>query len=643
MHNKLNIFRSFSTKLSIYLILATAVIFITAFYFLFSFSTKIVKEEATQKAEQMLNNTILKIENLLNIVEQTINSSTLRIYDNIDNPQQMYIITKDIVKNSTFISGSAIAFEPNFFKSKGCFFSPFSYREKDEINSIQLGSPDYEYHYMEWYQIPKLLNKSYWSEPYIDTGGGKIMMTTYSKPLYNKEGKFVGVLTADISLESLKDMISKIRPYKNSYNIMIGRGGTYLVSPDKNKILNETIFTTSLDSHMGNSESEQIYDLGQLMINGKIGSLTLYSGNNHSIAFYAPIRNNQWSIVTVCPYSEVLAGLATIKEYIIMVVGIGLILLLFFSIFIIKRITKPLTLFSGAAYNVANGKFDTELPIIKSKDEMLTLYNAFKFMQQSLTKYIEELKVTTCERERIESKLRIASEIQMGMIPKILPPFPETDRIDMYASLIPAREVGGDLYDFFIRDNKLYFAIGDVSGKGIPASIGMAVCCHLFRSVSEYQRKPEDILDSMNLSLAKNNDTNMFITMFIGVLNLESGQLLFGNAGHNPPIIINADKSIAYMNIKPNVPLGWFEGIKYVGEEIYIQSGAQIIGYTDGVTEAENNKNKLLGTNNLLKIVEENKNCEPKELISVIINEITKHVAGAEQSDDLTILAIKYK
>ena len=263
-------------------------------------------------------------------------------------------------------------------------------------------------------------------------------------------------------------------------------------------------------------------------------------------------------------------------------------------------------------------------------------------MQQQLTNYIEQLKETTSAKERIESELRIAHDIQMGMIPKIFPPFPERDDVDLYAILYPAKEVGGDLYDFFIDSGKLYFAIGYVSGKGVPASLFMATTLSLFRSVAAFYHDPAKILISLNNSIAENNESNMFVTLFIGILDLTSGELVYCNAGHNPPIIIKPDGKPSYMETTPNVPAGLFMGFNYVSQELQVEKGTTIFIYTDGLTEAENIEKKLYGKEALLNVLERIDIFEPKYVIETVIAAVGVHVGEAEQSDDLTILTIKY-
>jgi sigma-B regulation protein RsbU (phosphoserine phosphatase) len=264
-------------------------------------------------------------------------------------------------------------------------------------------------------------------------------------------------------------------------------------------------------------------------------------------------------------------------------------------------------------------------------------------MQKSLVEYIDELEKTTANKERIESELRIARNIQMGMVPKNFPPFPEREDVDLYAKLIPAKEVGGDLYDFFIKDNKLYFIIGDVSGKGVPASLVMAVTCRLFRTVADHIESPAEIVMALNDALAESNESNMFCTFFIGILDLENGHLKYCNAGHNASVIVSPSGEAKFMEVDPNLPLGLFSDFPYEGQECEIVKGTTLFLYTDGVTEAENKIKALYSDERLLELLSKQGKNMPQTVVDDVLNDINKHVDGAEQSDDITIMCVFYR
>ena len=328
-------------------------------------------------------------------------------------------------------------------------------------------------------------------------------------------------------------------------------------------------------------------------MNCRAGEVLRTKDGGKFFVFYSPVETTQWTVAIVCPRSELYMGVKTLRAMLIVLGVIALLLMIVLNYNGIRRVVAPIEKFSNVAKKIAKGDFTAELPQIRSKDELKELHDSFGYLQQSLVKYIDELKSTTANKERIESELRIARAIQMGMIPKIFPPFPERDDLDLAAKLVPAKEVGGDLYDFFIEDEKLYFIIGDVSGKGIPASLVMAVTCRLFRSVASHFDKPEEIIASLNDSLADGNESNMFCTAFLGVLDLKTSLLKYCNAGHNAPLIIDANGQVSSMNVVPNLPLGMFSAFPYEGQELNFAKQTSLYLFTDGVNEAENKDKEL--------------------------------------------------
>ena len=630
--------RSFSLRMSLYILMVSGSVFIFAFWGYFQQARQSVSDEAVEQAQVKLNNAILQIDNVLNSVETAVENLSWLIPEKLEHPDYMYELTQQVLRSNPYVVGSAIAFEPGYYVERGVLFSPYSYRTEEGIQSKQLGSEDYEYHYMEWYQIPKLLGKPYWSEPYYDNGGANLVMTTYSFPLYDKEGNMYAVFTADISLEWFAERVNEVQLYPNSYNYMIGRGGTFLVSDRMEAILNESFFAKPLLE-----DDKGMLEAGHRMINGESGMTKFNRDGEDYYLFFAPVTKTGWCVLVASMYSDIFAGIDGLRNWVINIIVWGILLLAGFCFFTVRKLTNPLVRFAGSANEIAKGNFNADLPVITSKDEMRTLHSSFETMQKSLVDYIDELQKTTANKERIESELRIARSIQMGMVPKIFPPFPERNDVDLYAKLIPAKEVGGDLYDFFIEGNKLYFIVGDVSGKGVPASLVMAVTCRLFRTVAAHFQTPAEIVTALNDALAESNESNMFCTFFIGILDLCDGHLQYCNAGHNAPVIISPSCEVKFMEVVPNLPLGLFGGFPYEGQECDIVKGTSIFLYTDGVTEAENNAKALYSDERLLNLLDKQRNSMPQTIVDILLADIDKHVNGAEQSDDITIMCVHYK
>ena len=250
----------------------------------------------------------------------------------------------------------------------------------------------------------------------------------------------------------------------------------------------------------------------------------------------------------------------------------------------------------------------------------------------------DQLEETTAVKERMESELRIARNIQMSMVPSV---FPDVKGLDMYASMTPAKEVGGDLYNYLLLDDKLYFCVGDVSGKGVPASLFMAQATRLFLTLAKQAMLPAEICTRMNDALSgDDNESNMFVTFWLGLVDLTTGHLTFCNAGHNPPVIGGGEDHGTLMDMIPNAPIGIMPGMEYVNEEVETIKGRPLFIYTDGLNEAENKENEQFGDDRLLEILRHIQYSSSRQVIETLSAEVEAHRNGAEPNDDLTMMCL---
>ncbi len=627
---------SLSTRLSLWIVLFAAIILITSLGFLFSESRKAVHEEAINRATTTLDNTVQRVTNMLNYVEVATNNTDWLPTRHLDAPDSMFVYSHRILVNNPDINGCSIAFEPYYFPSRGKYFSAFSCNVGDSIETIQEGNDLYDYFVMDWYQQCKLLDRAVWTEPFIDYNPkgvySKDMIASYCKPMKDSKGQYVGTISVDLSLKWLSQTISAVKPYPNSYSIMVGAGGTYFVHPDSTKLFYQTIFTETL-MHEDTARTA----LGHAMLNGEEGMKQLKVDGKDCYVFYKPLSTTGWSVAIVCPESDIFGGYYRLYRAVAGIIILGL--LVMFTIFsrIIRNEIRPLKRLSQQAGIIASGKFDVELPDDSRSREIHDLSQSFTGMQKSLVTYIDELKNTTASKAAIENELKVASDIQMSMVPRIFPAFPSRSDIDVYASMTPAKEVGGDLYDFFIQDEQLYFCIGDVSGKGIPASLFMAVTRNLFRIFAQQGHTPEEIATQINIFLAKDNERGMFVTMFIGMIDLTTGKLSYCNCGHNPPIIDGKFLDMKYNN----QPLGLWEDDPFEGESIDNICGRQLLIYTDGLNEAENQQQQLLGNKRLLELMADAPSLNSHQVIDMLKEAVEQHRAGADPNDDLTLLCLR--
>ena len=620
-----------------------ACLFLVTFSVYYYFTRNTISETTRENAILLANNTVNRIEQVLGPAEQIPSIVAKMLESAFLSRDSLIPFLKSILSNNKNIYASAIAYEPDYFPDQGKFFAPYVFRKGDSICSTLLGNANYEYAYMDWYQIPKMTNAPYWSEPYFDEGGGNIIMTTYSVPFYTvKQGVrvFSGIVTIDLSLEWLKEIMSSIKFFKSGYAFLLSRNGVIITHPNKDYVMNQSIFTIAKENNQPGMRN-----IGRAMIQGvsNFASADFKSKWHPGKLWinYRSLPSSHWSIGVIYPDKEMFASLRRINLILIILIVVGLSLLSFFTIQIINRLTAPLKLFADSARQIAGGNFNVRLPEINTEDEMKELHNSFSYMQKELGDYIVSLKDTTAAKEKIESELRIAREIQMAMIPHIFPPFPDLPQIDVFAVLKSAKEVGGDLYDFFVIDgNKFCFAIGDVSGKGVPASLFMAVTRTLVRSISDKEFAPSVIVSTLNKTLSMNNESSMFVTFFLGVLDLTTGVLSYSNAGHNPPVIIRKNGEVEMFEKTKFIPVGLFEDIEYGESSIRMETGDKIFLYTDGVSEAEDSENKLFGDDNLLEIIRQNVNASPRSLIQMMEEGLAAHVKGHTQSDDITMMTI---
>ena len=549
-----------------------------------------IRQEVEHRAESELRAKRLEIRDVMNVVEVAVENMAWAVEQRLAHPDSMLAVTQKLLASNEYIIGSAVAFEPYYYREKGRQFSPYTYKHDGTTTSKQLGTDQYDYHSMEWYTMPMQTGHGYWSEPYFDEGGGEMMMSTYSLPIRDASGRSVAIFTADVSLDWLAEVINAHNIYPSSYNLLLSRKGQIIVCPVDSLVMQQS--SRDVSAEMADTTIEYI---NRQMIAGRSGQNTVRDNmGNKKYVFYAQIDDNTgWSMAVVCADSEIYHSLRWMAVNISVLMLIGLLLMAF----IIWRAAR----------------------------------NALR------------LQAVNAEKERISSELHIASAIQMGMLPKTFPTYPERDDVQLYGSLTPAKEVGGDLFDFFIRDEKLFFCIGDVSGKGVPASLVMAVTRSLFRTVSAHESMPDRIVTFMNESMSEMNETNMFVTLFVGVLDLPTGRMRYCNAGHDAPLLIGS--GVGTLPVEANIPVAVMSGWKFVAQEVQIFTGTTVFLFTDGLTEAENLEHAQFQMERIEEVGRQAlaaQELTPKQIIQRMSDAVHHFVAGAEQSDDLTMLAIQY-
>jgi len=634
---------SIAYKMILQILSCALLILILIMWYNYYSSRQTMLRELKSNAGNLTSSIVNRIETVLQAVQKVPLNAAYELNNFEFTKEELIVLVKGMVANNPEIYGATIAFEPYGFDPKQLYFSPYCCMKDDTLSFTYIGCEDYEYFYSDWYQIPKILGRPIWSEPYFDVGAGNIVMSTYSVPFYrtvNGERKFAGIVTADISLRWLQELIASMKIYKTGYGVVITKNATIVSHPDDTLIMNHSVF--SLAEQIGDTN---LHNVGKAMIKGEtvfVPYKSIYTGKKYW-QYIMPIPSNGWSVAVLFPEKELLADVRKLTKKLLIIGFVGIILLFLMVNFISRSIAKPLTSLAKAAQKIAKGDLNAKLPPIKSSDEIGQLTDSFVYLENELKKYIINLKETTAVKERIESELKIAHDIQMGILPKIFPPFPDRPEFDIFAIIEPAKEVGGDLYDFFfVDDNNICFTIGDVSGKGIPASLFMAVTKTLIKATTSMGMTPDQVLYKVNNELCQENENMMFSTLFYGILNLITGEVLYANAGHNIPYYISRDGELRFLEKTQGMALGVIENVKFETNKITLRKNDSLFLYTDGVNEAMDINYNEFSMERLTKTLKPLYNESPVEIINKVIEEINIFAAGVDQSDDITILVLKY-
>ena len=553
-----------------------------------NYARKQIRNNLERNAEMELIIKSIDVKHSLEDVTLALRNRSWEFEKFLHYPDSLFDVTRRIMEENPNFAGCCIAMVPNYYPEKGRLFEPYTLRRGEVIETLQLASEEHDYSKNPDFIIAVKNDSSFWSEPYHDEDDPNVRLITYTFPIYDAYGDMAAVVGVDLSTEWIGDLLNAKHMFPSSYNILLSGEGRLIYSP-KGKNRHKDV-----DQIMG-----LINDSTAKHTVSASGRVTIFSfvdwedRSKGSLFYYTPQNLGSWRIAVINYDDEVFEPLIKMSWINLLLTLAGLLVLAF----IIQRSARNLS----------------------------------------------KLQQATLEREHINSELNIARKIQMDMVPKTFPPFPERNDLNVYGSLVPAKVVGGDLYDFFIRDEKLYFCIGDVSGKSVPGALVMAAGYTLYRSLAGHESNPSRIMQALNEAVAENNETNMFVTMFIGVLDLPTGRLRYCNAGHEKTFIIGQE--IKVLPAKAHLPLGAMEDMIYTTQEVKLAPGDMIFLYTDGLTEAKNEKHKIFGLKRIeagLQDCIKNESVTPEKLIQTMTDRMNGFVDGAEQSDDLTLLAIQY-
>lgn len=629
---------SLSTKLSTRLLVTTGLILLGVVSAIGVFSYKYIRDDARANAIGALKSVTEEMNSTIALNEYILNGSSWLISENIDNPKYISKVTHNIMSTNNILEGCMLAFTNvgglHGFRGKClCSYRTDDGALVDTVFNIKSFDSSQEF----WFHKVLTTEKPQWGEPfYEEENGRKQFHITYSLPIFNEKGNAVAVFATKMSMKGMTDMLMSLRPYENSYSGMLDTAMIYASFPDSTDVLRFplTILPQPLSDRLieeqRRPQEEQEYSSMDFM--GFDGS--------RKFAVFGPLMN-RWYVMTVSQYSDVFETLIKIARIIIIISIMMMAMLLIFTRKTVRRFTQPITQFTFKALNVSKGNFDVKFPENMQSTELCRLRYAMTNMLAAVKNYIQELRTSVAANERYESELNIAKDIQRAMLPV---DFPCNEKVDIYATLTPAKEVGGDLYNFKSREDKVYFSVGDVSGKGVPAALLMAITREAFKFVSDLGLEMNQIIGKINNAFCEGNFSNMFITLFAGNCNLKTGKMKFCNAGHNPIVVVPPDGKAYLLRAKPNLAAGLFPDFPYEKEELDLLSGTRLVLYTDGVTEAEAADKSQFGEQRLLEFASSQPaDMSSEEFVRKLEDAIHEFVGANPQNDDITIMSVKFK
>ncbi len=576
---------------NVVVIVTAAVILLLMLTGLMLYLRSMMEDELERYAERELTMKAMVIHGVLNQTEQSLWDFECRCreFTEVTSETTVYEMLQDMTDANPHIIGCEIGFVPNYFPKQGSLFEPYVMETEDSVAWLQVGGEEHDYTAMNFYKKAIERDDIYWADPYYGGDGTHRLITTCSMPVHDRDGELMGVLGADVLLDWVSDTLNVHHSYPSSFNLLLTEEGQVISQPvndsDKKRdvakviaLLNDST-TLRRRSDSGRSDVIEFHD-DRMGADGTI-FVSYMKGYPH------------WQIVVVCYDYEVYGQL----DHLGMVMVFLLLLTFAFLLLMINLVARN-------------------------------------------ERRLQEAKT---EQERIGSELRVAQNIQREMLPKRHVTTRDRDDLSILGLQVPAKEVGGDIYDYYVRDEKLFFCIGDVSGKGVPSALVMAVIHAMFRMASAHETNPARIMQTINEISAQGNESCMFVTLFLGVLDLPTGRLHYCNAGHDCPVMMG--RQCQMLPVKANLPLGIVGDYAYQGQTIVMEPDSTLFLYTDGLTEAMNPQRELFRVERMMAVLDaafQRGETTPEVLFAKMQDAVHAFVQDAEQSDDLTMLAIHF-
>ncbi|MEN6609567.1 MAG: SpoIIE family protein phosphatase [Methanoregulaceae archaeon] len=518
----------------------------------------------------------------------------------------------------------------------------------------------YDHRTRSWFTAAGLKGNMTWSEPYIDAGGRGLMVTC-SVPVKSETSRWEWVVGTDVTVETINQKIISTQIGERSYAFLLDNKGNVIARPGLSA--NDTRWDETFASENAlESTNPEFRAVAVRMVAGDTGVESVTIGGEEKYVAFAPIKSTGWSVGIVVPVSSVTAPAratgakisaissetsSDIRDSItfmnlafIAIFGILIVVVALCSVWLARYITGPVRALKEGSAAIGNGNLDVVVKV-DSGDEFEDLANSFNTMTSDLKDHIEELRRTTAEKERMTRELELAKGIQQSFLPSSIP---HIEGADLAAINLPALEVGGDFYDFIpITKDNWGLAIADVSGKGVPAALFMALSRTLLRASATRNPTPIDAIMRANHLIAEDARSGMFVTLFYAILEAKNRRLVYVNAGHNPPLLFPKDGGTVNLLKAEGIPLGVQEDMNLEEQHVMLETGDIVVLYTDGVTEAMNENEDFFGDERLAAVVRDNATKSAQQILDAIRDAVLTFAGDRPQYDDITLMVLKLR
>jgi sigma-B regulation protein RsbU (phosphoserine phosphatase) len=624
-----------------WILAVTIPIYAGALYLAYQTTARSLEAGAERDADELAGRLAAGLDGVIRPIEGGIRTVAHQL-EEVDPPRSQYEQRiRGILSAWPDVYGSTIAVETGNASGNLQPFAPYLFRRGDSIGFSDLARDSYAYRDLPWYRRAADSKSPVWSLPYFDAGGGETWMVTYSMPFFRRlpdaHRELAGVVTADLDLNWVKSTAAGVTLGS------IGMG--WLSSPPGAQPFVAPIGDTTgrIAQFDASMQQEAIRRAGEGMLTSGVTLAPVPQGLTARPAYLA-VRNLQtleWRLMLVIPQRELLTGARELLNQQLSLGAIGFALLIGAIWLVAAAVAHPLRALAKAVGGASEEDLDFQLPETRRRDEVGVLTDALRRMRSSLQRHIQLRADSLAEQARLEHELEIAASIQQSMLPRQDSAVAMPAAVRVAAALLPAKQVGGDLYDYFaIGGGDILFAIGDVSDKGIPAALFMARLSALLRVLGAAGELPDRLLAGINARLVEGNEACMFVTVGCGLINVNTGRVRYASAGHEAPLVRLVEGTVRPLAGENGPALGIDAAVDYQLGEGFVAPGDTLVLFTDGVTEAEAEDSTLFGYDRLTRLLGEAPDGDPQALVRRIVDTVAAHASGYHATDDLTVMAV---